>query len=132
MFAHVSVLHILLAVVTLEMVLQAVMALTGFAGLFAVVVNVAKVLGLPDGLAPVLSFGLNLFLFVAVAVMLFLGKDVVVYDQLANTIAQILALIVQLLGGLLLTKAWHEGLKRTDVPLLGASYSRRAARVAKG
>ena len=132
MFAHVSVLTVLLAVITLEMVLAAVLALTGFPALFAVLVNVGKVLGLPDGLAPVVSFGLNLVLFVFVAVMLFLGKDVVVYDQLADTVAKILALVIQLLGGLVMTKLWHEGLKRTDVPLLGASYSRRAARVAKG
>ena len=129
MFAHVLAFQILLAVVTLEVVLAAVLALTGFPALFAVIVNVGKVLGLPDGLAPVVSFGLNLFLFVFVAVMLFLGKDVVVYDQLADTVSKILALILQLLGGLVMTKLWHEGLKRTDVPLLGTSYSRRAARM---
>jgi len=132
MFVHVSVLTVLLAVVTLEMVLAAVLALTGFPALFAVLVNVGKALGLPDGLAPVVSFGLNLLLFVFVGVMLFLGKDVMVYDQLADTVSKILALVLQLLGGVLFTKLWHEGLKRTDIPLLGTSYSRRGSRVAKG
>ncbi len=132
MFAHVSALHLLLAVVTLEMVLQAVLAMTGFTGLFAVVVNIAKHFGLSDGLAPVVSFALNLLLFVVVAIMLFLGKDVVVYDQIAGTLAQVLALVLQLLGGVLFTKLWHEGLKRTDIPFIGTSYSRRASRVAEG
>lgn len=101
-----------------------VATLGGFSALAAALNNVLKYINVvPDGSAPKVSLVINFVLLGGTIVAALLGKDIGPYDKLAGSVAGALVLVVQLLGQLVLTAKWHEGLKDAGVPVIGFSNS---------
>lgn len=109
---------------TLETLLPQFLALGGVAALVAAIVNALKQFGLvQDGQAPTASLALNAAGFVAlIALQVFKPDfDFATADATANSISQILVLVLGLAGQLLTSKAAHAALK--GAPVIGKSYS---------
>lgn len=113
----------------MEELVKLFLSLVGVGSLIAVTVNVLKKVGwVKDGDAPTWSLGLNLVGMVALFIVktFFPSVDIGSVDQIAGTIAQVLALLVGLVLQLLSSKATHTAIK--GVPLIGKSYTADFAR----
>lgn len=99
-------------------------ALGGVAALVSIVVDIAKRLGLPDGSAPNLAFGLNALLFIVLALLgLFTKVSPAQFNDFAAALATLLTLLLGFVGQVILTPKIHAALKQYNVPLLVKSHS---------
>ncbi|OGO37371.1 MAG: hypothetical protein A2Z03_04140 [Chloroflexi bacterium RBG_16_56_8] len=99
------------------------LALTGFAALAAVVVDVLKRLNvIGDGQAPLASLIINLVGFVLFVLANILGLDVAGLDKVLGSVASLLVTLLGLLWPLIASRGFHAGLR--GVPLLSYSHKR--------
>ncbi len=106
----------------LSELLRLFVALTGFAALSAVLVDVLKRFGLPDGSAPTASLIVNLVGFVLFVVANVFGFDVAGIDKVLAGVASVLTALLGLLGQLIISRGVHAGLRGTP---LSYSQSRK-------
>jgi hypothetical protein len=101
-------------------------ALVGFPAALAAVVNVAKVLGLPDGQAIKFVTYANVIALAVVFVMLSMGRVPLLslVDEELGKVAVFLLAFAGFATEIGLTKLYHEALR--GVPLIGKSYSLEA------
>lgn len=104
----------------LTTVLNLVAGLVGFPALLAVLINIAKYFGLPDGSAPAVNFWAHLAVYVSVAVAVFFGKvDLIPSIDLAlGNFANILLTILAFLTSIGVAKFTHEKVIRR-FPIIG-------------
>ena len=108
----------------LELILSLVAGLVGFPAIVSAVINALKYFGLPDGYAGILNFWANLLAYVAVGVLVYLGKVDLLpgVDLLLGNVAQFLLAALAFLSSLGVTKAFHAKVLR-GLPLVGFSHS---------
>jgi len=105
----------------LTLLLQNFLLLSGFAALVAALINVGKAIGIvPDGSAPTVSGFLNLAGFVAFVVAKVVNFDVAQFDPLLATVANLIMLVLGLLGQIGISRAVNAGIR--GVPLIGYSH----------
>ncbi len=97
----------------LNALLQLFLALAGFAALAAVVIDILKRFGLPDGAAPTASLVINLIGFVLFVVANIAGLDVAGIDKLLGSVASVLVALLGLLGQFIVSRGVHAGLRGT-------------------
>ncbi len=104
----------------LRAVLDLIAGLVGFPALLAVIINIAKIFGLPDGQAPVVNFWAHLVVYVAAAVAVFFGKiDLIPGVDLAlGNLANILLTVLAFLTSIGVAKFTHERALRR-FPVIG-------------
>lgn len=100
------------------------LSLAGFAALFAVLINIGKVVGLvKDGDAPKWNLGLNIAgCVLMVGLGFFRGVTPAQLDGLAQSIASFLVMALTLATQLGLTPKFHTVLKAAGVPLIGYAH----------
>jgi non-ribosomal peptide synthetase component E (peptide arylation enzyme) len=101
-------------------------ALVGFPAILAAGINLLKVFGLPDGAALKVVTYANILAFVAVFVLLSMGKMPVLalVDEELGKLAVFVISFTAFATEIGLTKIFHEALK--GIPLIGKSYSLEA------
>jgi hypothetical protein len=105
---------------TLKQILDLVAGLVGFPALLAVLINIAKYFGLPDGSAPAVNVWAHMIVYVAVGVAVILGKvDLLPGIDLAlSNVANVLLAVLALLTSIGVAKLTHVALLR-GLPLIG-------------
>ena len=97
----------------LNELLKLFVALAGFAALAAVLVDIAKRFGLPDGSAPTASLVINLIGFVLFVIANIFGFDTAGIDKILAGVASVLTALLGLLGQLMVSRGVHAGLRGT-------------------
>ena len=105
----------------LTQLLPLFVTLVGFASFAAVLVDVLKRFGLPDGSAPTASLIVNLIGFVLFVLANIAGFDVAGVDKVLGSVASVLTALLGLLGQLVVSRGFHAGLRGT---ILSYSKSR--------
>lgn len=108
----------------LNLIFPTMAMLVGFAAFVAALINLLKLFGLPDGLAPRVSMILHLVMFGVVVYFAYLGRVEVVtmIDAQLGIVATFLVLFGTFVSEIGLTKFIHERALR-GLPVIGMSYS---------
>jgi len=118
---------------TLPTAMEQFLTLGGFAALVTVIVNILKAFKVvKDGQAPTWSFVMNLIGFVAFSIVGLVnpGFDAGAIDPTLQAVASVLVTLLELVTMPAISKLVHDLTMKT-VPVLGFSYSARAAKTTK-
>src|SRR5512141_2067982 len=114
----------------LDVLVQTLFSMAGFAMLVAVLINLGKALHIvQDTTAPIWSMVLNFIGLLLLAFGKFINLDFLSLDPVFMVVAQLLGFILTYITGLGASKLANLFVK--GLPVIGFSYSLRAARVQK-